>query len=197
MQILFSVASITHEPSPNQRPVTPLHSHTQATISAPLSPVTNTLTKLDRFLKYAETNLGITNAQFHKTKLQEMGFGPDILHLVDDKALSNLGIKPGDVIRLKQNSLSWWNGEGGRQKRRKDTPPPTSQVLPSKKVHFEKRFHDGGTAHLYRPQIATGDLPPNLDFDWLYFCEAREAWVSLLPGYVPILESADDDLSFD
>jgi hypothetical protein len=38
-----------------------------------------------------------------------LGFGPDILHLVNDAVLKDVGFTPGDIIHLKQNSQQWWN----------------------------------------------------------------------------------------
>jgi hypothetical protein len=188
-EILSSVASLANPVS-----ATSSHSHSQVmnAHSAPLSTITNTPTKLTWFLKYAEGHLGVTSARFHEPRLREMGFGPDILHLVDDKILGEMGIKPGDIIRLKQNSQSWWNNQGETQKRKDRTPSPPAQEPPRKTVRFEKKFHSGGVARLYGPQIVAGDLDPNLDYDWYYFCEAREDWVRLPHGYVPVLDGEGD-----
>jgi hypothetical protein len=45
-----------------------------------------------------------------------MGYGPDILHLVNNGALKDIGVTPGDIIRLKQNSLLWWNSTSAKRK---------------------------------------------------------------------------------
>jgi len=110
--------------SSHQFPTTPTHSrtnndNTQNPIapSTVLLPVTNTPSKLSRFLKYAKTHLGIPNAQLYERCLEEMGYGPDILHLVNDGDLKDIGIKPGDVIRLKQHSLQWLNSSTSTQAR--------------------------------------------------------------------------------
>jgi len=157
-----------------------------------LSPVTNTPSKLRRFLEYAETHLGIPNARLYERCLGEVGYAPDILHLVDDSSLKDIGIKPGDIIRLKQNSLQWLNSPASKRKQG-DQASFAPSTPPNKKVRFEKRFLDGGSARVYGPRIVeaegdAGDVPENLPFDWFYFCEARDAWVPIPPGCVPVLE---------
>jgi hypothetical protein len=62
-----------------------------------------------QFLEFAETTLNVENAHIHEESLQMLGFGPDILHLVDNAVLKDVGFTPGDIIRLKQNSQQWWN----------------------------------------------------------------------------------------
>jgi hypothetical protein len=188
-QILSSFASIAQTKSSSELPTTPTHSRDPTASSTVLSPVINTPSKLRRFLEYAETHLGIPNAQLYERCLDEMGYAPDILHLVDDSSLKDIGIKPGDVIRLKQNSLQWLNSFASKRKQ-DDHAPFTLSTPPNKRVRFEKRFFDGGSARVYGPRIveAEGDMPENMPFDWFYFCEARDAWVPIPPGCVPVLE---------
>ena len=68
-----------------------------------LSPPHSMPSKLSRFLSYAETHLGIKNMHLHEDSLHTLGFGPDILHLVEDNVLKDIGFIPGDVIHLKQS----------------------------------------------------------------------------------------------
>ncbi len=175
--------------SSSELPTTPTHSWNPIASSTILSPVTNTLSKLRRFFKYAETHLEIPNAQLYEQCLEEMGYALDILHLVDDSSLKDIGIKSGDVIRLKQNSLQWLNSFASKCKQ--DGRASFTPSMPSnKRVHFEKRFLDGGSAWVYGPCIveAERDIPEDLPFNWFYFCEAREAWVPILSGCIPVLE---------
>jgi hypothetical protein len=79
------------------------------------SPTQNTPSKLSCFLKYAETYLGVENACSHEEGLQMLGFGPDILHLVENGVLKDIGSMPGDVIHLKQNSQQWWNSTDAKK----------------------------------------------------------------------------------
>jgi hypothetical protein len=194
-QILSSFASIAQTKSgqsSHQLPTTPPHSRNPIASSTAHSPVVNTPSKLLRFLKYAETHLGIPNAQLYERCLEDVGYGPDILHLVDDSDLKDIGIKPGDVIRLKQNSLQWLNSSASKRKQC-DHMPSVPSTPPNKKVRFEKRFHDGGLARVYGPRIVEdeGDAIEDLSFDWFYHCEARDAWVPVPLGYVPVLDHDD------
>lgn len=117
-----------------------------------------------------------------------LGFGPDILHLVEDGVLKDVGFTPGDVIRLKQNSQQWWNSADAKRKRVSHTPSPVQSTPPNKRVTFEKRYHAGGSYKLYGPKMIEGDLLPDADFDWYYFCKARDTMVPLPFGYVPVAD---------
>ena len=74
------------------------------------------------------------------------------------------------------------------------SPTPPQSMPPNKRVTFEKRYHGGGSYRLYGPKIteAEGDLPPNTDFDWHYFCKVRNAMVPLPFGYVSVLDGEND-----
>lgn len=165
-------------------PSTPEHTPSHA--ASELSPLQNTPSKLSRFLKYAE--------QFHAH-----GYGPDILHPVDDTALHCIGVSEGDIIHLKQNALHWWNLESETNKHKwpdDDANVPGGSVQPDApctppnlRVHFEKKYSDGGHMRLYGPQITPGKLPLGNDFDRTYFCEAAHGWYVPLPdGYIPVLD---------
>ena len=51
------------------------------------------------------------NASCHEFSLANEGYGPDILHLVEDKTLCALRIPAGDVLCLKQAAPLWWKTE--------------------------------------------------------------------------------------
>jgi hypothetical protein len=119
-----------------------------------------------------------------------MGYAPDILHLVNDSSLKDIGIKPGDIIHLKQNLLQWLNSAASKHKQG-DLTHSAPLTPPNKWVHFEKQFHNGGSAWVYGPRIveAEGDLPEeNIEYDWYYYCEAHNAWVPVSSRCVPVLE---------
>jgi hypothetical protein len=131
------------------------------------------------------------------------GFGPDILHLVDDGVLKDIGFTPGDVIRLKQNSQRWWNSTDAKRKwddtvpseplvqhRRPNdaAPAPLDLTPPCKKVAYEKHYSDGGRYRFYGPRMKEGEFTPADGAEWFYFCRARETMVSLPPNCIPILE---------
>src|SRR6267154_6748745 len=186
LQIISSVASIAH--TPLKPPTTPTHPCTSLSASTTCSPTRNTPSKLSQFLEYAETSLSIENACVHEEGLWMLGFGPDILHLIDDGVLKNVGFTPGDVIRLKQNSQQWWNSADAKRKRTSEMASPVQSTPPNKRVTFEKRYHAGGSYKLYGPKMIEGDLLPDADFDWYYFCKARDTMVTLPFGYVPVAD---------
>jgi hypothetical protein len=194
-QIISNAVSMACLPSSSkpQAPTTPTRRRASSSASTITSPTRNTPSKLSRFLAYAETNLSVENALLHEESLRMLGFGPDILHLVDDAVLKNVGFTPGDVIRLKQNSQQWWNSTDAKRKRVDETPPVQS-TPPNKRVAFEKRYHDGGRCRLYGPRIADnaeGEFTPAADVDWYYFCKARDGWVALPHDHKPVLDGEE------
>ena len=87
--------------------MTPAAHHTSQIQS---SPPKNTPSKLLRYLQHAEKHLGVQNAVTYEDSLAREGYGPDILPEVDNKALVECGLTPGDAIRLKHGARDWWNG---------------------------------------------------------------------------------------
>jgi hypothetical protein len=69
-------------------------------------------------------------------------------------------------------------------------PPQTTP--PNKRVAFEKRYIDGGGYRVYGPKMVEGDLQPDDDFEWYYFCRARDTMVPLPFGFVPVLDGDDE-----
>jgi hypothetical protein len=67
----------------------------------------NTPSKLTCFLKAAEKN-SIPGVQSYHTTLLLKGYGPDIMHLVNNDDLAEVGISPGDAIQLKEYASRWW-----------------------------------------------------------------------------------------
>jgi hypothetical protein len=57
---------------------------------------------------YAETNLSVENMCLYEESLQMLRFGPDILYLVEDRVLKDVGFTPKYIIHLKQNSQQQW-----------------------------------------------------------------------------------------
>ncbi|KAF8059566.1 hypothetical protein FPV67DRAFT_1425555 [Lyophyllum atratum] len=179
-------------PASNPAPSTP-HNKASNSLSDPQTPPRNTPTKLTRFLEYAQDYLGVPHAITYEQTFKEKGYGPDILHLVDNTALCGIGLAEGDVIRLKQNALTWWNSAGKRKRLDTDVgtstrPPPVPVTPPNIKIRFDRRYHNGGNARIYGPRITPGKPPPDQDFDMLYFCEARRCFVPVPDGYVAIVE---------
>lgn len=197
--IVQGLVAIVQPPLSRVVPTTLEHKPANTTLELPVpSPPHNTPSKLLRFLKYAENCLGVHDATGYEDQFRTHGYGPDILHLVDDVALHRIGLSEGDIICLKQNALRWWNLESESNKRKRPDedssmpsdpaqPDASPHTPPNLRVRFEKKFYDGGHARLYGPRITPGKLPPGNDFEWTYFCEARSRFVPLPDGYIPVL----------
>lgn len=102
-------STITSHQSSSATPSTPPHHSVQLPIPTP--------TKLTRFLAYAEANLGVQNAPALELSLKMKGYGPDILHLVEDSKLCSLGMSPGDVLRLKRGAPEWYSSPNAKRPR--------------------------------------------------------------------------------
>jgi hypothetical protein len=146
---------------------------------------------LMRYLKYAKAHLGVHNALAYKSSLENNGIGLDILPDVKDKFLTNFGILPGDVIRLKKGTCTaWWNSPDA--KRKWNSMSPTSddeQPEPARRVAYRKRFHDGGGARFTGLPMVPGS-PSKLDYDLSYFCEAQNQWLPIPRGLI-VVEDAE------
>lgn len=70
----------------------------------------NTPSKLTCFLEAAEKN-GIPGVQSYHAALSLKAYGPDILHLINNADLAEVGISPGDAIQLKEYASMWWMNE--------------------------------------------------------------------------------------
>jgi len=153
-------------------------------------PPVNTPSKLKLYLEYAEKKLGVTNATDYGFRLSSKGYGPDILHHVKEESLVSLGIPPGDVIRLQDNALKWWNGPDAKCKLAEVENDDPGR----KRIRFEKRYHDESGKHsLWGSKLVPGDIDPDADYDWWYFSEAHGDVVPILQGYLPLLNFEDED----
>ncbi|KAJ7677179.1 hypothetical protein B0H17DRAFT_1207230 [Mycena rosella] len=185
-----------------QLPITP---QKNPPASAPIiSPVIPSPTKLPRFLEHCEKNLGISGARGYEFGIRLNGYGPDIMHLVDDKELADLGINKGDAICIKAGSQTWWNGPNAKRKRGDDSEtmpgssganlPDINATPPAKKVAFKRCFTEGRSERLYGPRLAPGDGERNV----FYHCPRRNKFVPIPRGYCSTIEDeyvpgADDD----
>ena len=123
------------------------------------------------------------------------------MHLVSVSDLTDIGMPPGDAIRLKEYSSRWWTEE--RQCVRKcprdmhttENPNMSPQALPlaadstppSKRLHFEKRFNDGGGMTVYGPAIRSGSWEDE-DYMWWLYSKELKMYLPLPINKVPVLE---------
>ena len=169
----------------------------------PTSPPVPTPSKLRRFLAYAEKSLGVERATNLEFPLHMKGFGPDVLHLVSDDALAELGINPGNIIRLKTGCVKWWNGADAKRKRGEgddDLFPRQAEEAappPPKKVRYEKRYTDGGGMTFHGPPLVEGGGAHTSDYEMFYYCEVCAKMVRVPPRFSVIEDSEDQDDLFN
>jgi hypothetical protein len=164
-----------------------------------MSPIKNTPTKLNRYLRYAEEHLGVKNATRHEFSLASHGYGPDILEEVADNDLITCGLTAGDAIRLKRGASKWWKGP--EAKRRKTTAddeyavlsevPQESYNRSDYSIRFEKRFHTGGSHSLFGSGITPGRVQKSANFSWYYFNQVTRRTEPVPEGHVPILDPVE------
>ncbi|KAJ7022363.1 hypothetical protein C8F04DRAFT_1049070 [Mycena alexandri] len=198
---LVGARSTSQEQPP---PRTPTKQIVNESTSGPVIP---TPSKLPRFLAYASSTLGIPSAPSFESPLRRQAFGPDILHLVGDDELMEMGMRKGDVIRLKAGAQPWWNGAEARKRTHSQIDNQTASssgsirspdpaTPPSKKVAFERRYVDGGAERFYGPRIVTGGGERNI----YYRCPVRLEFVPVPLGYRSTQEGEepnDDDVELD
>lgn len=136
-------------------------------------------------------------------KFHREGFGPYILHLVDNKSLTDIGVSVSDTIRLKNGAPIWWNSPEAKHKAPSD--PVSSNAPTTKKICFEKRWLDGTGAATYigsglaakdppGPTVVEEGMPPPADHKWFYLCDVHNEMLLVPANFAPILElDADDD----
>jgi len=189
------MAGRTQPKCPNTPPRSTAHSE-QAFFSLP--PLIFSPSKLTNYLKHAEQNLGVRNAPVYETNLSINGYGPDILHLVETQALTDLGIPAGDAVRLKNGAQAWWSGPEARTLKRKASSIPAPDSPPDpKKYRFEKRWEDGGAVSYFGSAIELAEMEPEpCDYSWWYYCPLTKRMQQLPDRHVPVLApevSYDDD----
>ncbi|THU91385.1 hypothetical protein K435DRAFT_841047 [Dendrothele bispora CBS 962.96] len=195
---------------PRREPETPA--------SAPAAPTLlehqNTPSKLPRFLSYAKDRLGIINAPAYERSLRDQSYGPDILHLVEDKDLISLNIPSGDVIRMKKAAPIWMASDDSKHKPvddpvasddSKHKPVDDPETHPPKQplVTFEKRWidpetgRDTGAARVYGTlEHIDGweDQQAEPGLSWFYKCEVLQQFLPVPAGYKAII--VDDNSDF-
>jgi hypothetical protein len=146
--------------------------------------------------------------QCYTFSLSQKIYGPDILHHVSVNDLVEVGVSPGDAIRLEEYASKWWVEESQHVAKCPRVPDPGSgghratptladslidNTPPSKWLHFEKRFDDGGGMTTWGRAIADMKAdyePEDTDYKWWVYSEDLQMAVPIPPGKLPIL--ADD-----
>lgn len=143
------------------------------------------------------------NASRHEFSLADKGYGPNILHLVEDKTLCTLGVPAGDVLCLKQAAPLWWKRKPECALKHHCKVPEGSpntllveklpETPPNKKMQFEKHYPKGGSWMVFGPGTMEGDISPNADFTWYFYSKDLKMMLPLLHGLVLILDGDEED----
>lgn len=185
--MLRDVCAITH-PEALPAPTTPkraAHPISDSTTTPPGRLVTPN--SLSRFLRHAQTEMGINEAMTYESPLREQAYEPDILHKVSDSSLAALGIPGGHIICMKDASRSWFTGPLFLQDR-DSSPAPVSH-----QVDYERRWTDAegkstGSARFTGPPMVADEhgevLEEGLELWWK--CEARNDWFPVPQGLMVI-----------
>ncbi|KAJ7939579.1 hypothetical protein B0H13DRAFT_1850362 [Mycena leptocephala] len=208
-------ALIGGQQPPAAAPSTPKATHINE------SPAVPSPTKLPRFLEHAEKNLGVSNARSFEPLMRQNGYGPDIMHLLDNQALLDCGMNMGDALRMKAGSVDWWKGPDAKRKRADSEVGPIHASIttasgstvvstrsaqndpgtpPSKKISFERRYDEegggGGASRFFGPRITPvkGSQSVADKNIWLL---AAGSWIPMPLGYRPVqdyeFEEEEDD----
>jgi hypothetical protein len=174
-------------------PASPSSSHTPS--ASKQSPTRPSPSQLTRFLRHCEDDLGILNASVYESPLRRKSYGPDILHKVDNKALEDLGISPGNIICLKDAVIPCYNGPSAKKRRivRESGVENKKPLVAYEKRWFDTEGNQTGGNRFWGPPMEGGDgvLEPGLQI-W-YKCEARQDWFPIPREYVTVAEGEDND----
>ena len=122
--------------------------------------------------------------------------------MVEDKALVECGLTPGDAIRLKCGVTEWWNGPEAKRSRTESTNTQLFASSPKPKaieydIRFEKRYVGGGCMSFFGSGLVTSKRRKK-EYVWWYHNPVTRCLEQVLDGYVPHLDPHyyEDDLSF-
>ena len=119
------------------------------------------------------------------------------MHLINVRDLVDIGMPPGDAIRLREYAAKWWSDERRQvAKRPRDAETTSNSAIrsvaestpPSKQLRFEKCFNDGGGMTIYRPAVKSGSWDDDADYTWWVFSKELKMYVPLPIGKVPVLD---------
>lgn len=163
MLLLQTVRDLAHNQDHAAIPSTPLPTVNTSVLAR--SPVILTPSKLTRFLKYAEQELGVSHATVYESSLHRIGAGPNILMEIADHELTRIGLTLGDIIHLKKGSVTWWSGPLAKSEpmdstKCKCSDTTGSEIPEDRKYQYEKRYHDGGRARINRGRMRLEERPP-------------------------------------
>ncbi|KAE9390842.1 hypothetical protein BT96DRAFT_779050, partial [Gymnopus androsaceus JB14] len=153
------------------------------------SPPKNTPTKLIQFLKYAAME-GVPNVAMYEFRMKMKGYEPDILADIETSELVEIGIPPGDVLRLKHAAPVWWTSAdakcqctNGNRFGEEGPGDPVGKPL----ISFKKQYKDGSGAACMSGTLESTDDFFNEIYDWFLYLDAAKAMVPLPPHFMPVI----------
>ncbi|KIM83494.1 hypothetical protein PILCRDRAFT_6924 [Piloderma croceum F 1598] len=196
------VQGVQRAAGPVSTSTTPSSSHTWQNVStSEQSPTCPSPSQLTRFLRHCEDDLGIADVAFYESPLHRKLYGPDILHKVNNKALEDIGISPGNIIHLKDAAIPWYNGPSAKKRKIASRNEVEQGQAKKPLVVYEKRWFDmegnqTGASCFWGPTMEGGKehLGPGLQI-W-YKCEACQDWFIIPHGFVVVEEGVDDENTF-
>jgi hypothetical protein len=155
----------------------------------PASPPTNTPSKLQRYLEYAEKHLGVNEATLYENRLAQESFGPDIFPLISEQLLVNCGLTMGDAVRLKRGASTWWTSPEAKRSKLFHEPSPQNNLVETiYDIRFEKRFVEGGSMSVFGSGLVPGKNIHHREFTWYYYNRETKT-VEIVPkGFIPIID---------
>ncbi|KAL0060747.1 hypothetical protein AAF712_012479 [Marasmius tenuissimus] len=185
----------------------------------------NTPTKLHRYLLYVKTQHNVVVPARAEEAMTELGFGPNVLHLVTSSKLEQLGFTKGDTICIETHAEKWWKGPGACQPFRcsqspRARSPAVNPSLPSPgpstplrvphpqtptndsheaDIRFKKQFCDGGGASTVWGYgfMDAGSPKPDIDYDWFWYSNDLKRYLPMPWGSAPKLEGQICPLDMD
>lgn len=163
-------------------------SHRSSAPVEDLEPLTYQPSDIAIFLRYAEEKLGVQDAMAYENALQNAAFGPDILSKVPLGHLTEIGIKAGDAVRLREQADTWWTcqARSARKRAMQDEEDFDSRQVKRACISYRTSYHGGGEKRWYgEPMVRTktGYLP-NPDVELVeYYNDALHQFCPVPEGY--------------
>ena len=112
--------------------------------------------------------------------------------------MTEIGLSHGDAIRFHKSGPEWCQTATNSNRKRTATSSndqvPFDQRSCQANIRFKKQYLPVGSgAELkWGYELVPGSLPPNADYQWLYYNETEKRLVPVPDGLVPSLEAEMD-----
>lgn len=178
--------------APANPPITVPATPKRATVVTSDSPPVPSPSDIPRFLKFAETKLGVKAAMVWASPMKRRSYGPDILKAVSDKDLLELGMAHGDVLRLKRGTTKWWGSQEAKRKYADMTGDDNDRnsdrnTASNTRIHYERAYRTpagepDGYHSWFGPPLVDEDMT-DADRETTYFDEATQRKMPIPEGF--------------